>query len=406
MEDTMRQRIAGVIPAGRLWVWLLCATAGLAGCYSSDRLPAVPQELQDQAEVAGMPGVRYTAGNIPDFLRDAEESARRELDQRAKAGETGSLPPAHFLAVSGGGDNGAFGAGLLNGWTAAGTRPEFKLVTGVSTGALIAPFAFLGQKYDPVLKEIYTGISSKDVLEERNFLAAVLADAMADNAPLWNLTKKYITEQLLQEIAAEYAKGRLLFVGTTNLDARQPVIWNLGKIAASGHPEALKLFRSILIASAALPGAFPPVFIDVEAKGQRYQEMHVDGGASAQVFVYPTKYQLAERAAAIGMQRERHLYLIRNARLDPDWAHVERRTMSIAGRAITSLIQTQGKGDVFRIFAVSQRDQVDFNLAYIPESFKAGHKEEFDNPYMRQLFQLGYDLAKNGYDWAKQPPGF
>jgi predicted acylesterase/phospholipase RssA len=402
----MGQQIARMMPLGHLWAWLLCTTAGLGGWYPSDRLPAVPQELQAQAEVVGLPGVRYTEASMPDFLRDAEASARRELEQRAKAGETGPLPPAHFLAISGGGDNGAFGAGLMNGWTASGTRPEFKLVTGVSTGALIAPFAFLGQKYDPVLKEIYTGISSKDVLEERNFLAAVLADAMADNAPLWSLTKKYITEQLLQEIAAEYARGRLLFVGTTNLDARQGVIWNMGKIAASGHPGALQLFRSILIASAALPGAFPPVFIDVEAKGQRYQEMHVDGGASAQVFVYPTKYQLAERAAAIGMQRERHLYVVRNARLDPDWAHVERRTMSIAARAITSLIQTQGKGDVFRIFAVAQRDQVDFNLAYIPETFKVGHKEEFDNPYMRQLFQLGYDLSKNGYDWVKQPPGF
>jgi len=344
--------------------------------------------------------------NLSDFSKDALEAVRWEQEQRAKAGETGPLPPAHFLALSGGGDNGAFGAGLLNGWTAAGTRPQFKVVTGVSTGALTAPFAFLGQKYDPVLKEIYTTISSKDVLEDRNFLAAVLADAMADNAPLWKLTKKYVTEQLLQEIAAEHAKGRLLFVGTTNLDARQGVIWNMGKIAASGHPGALQLFRSLMIASAALPGAFPPVFIDVEVKGQRYQEMHVDGGASAQVFVYPANYRLNEVAAAAGIERERHLYVIRNARLDPEWAHVERRTMSIAGRAITSLIQTQGKGDVFRIFALAQRDQVDFNLAYIPDIFKAMHKEEFDNTYMRQLFDLGYGLAKNGYDWVKQPPGF
>lgn len=403
----MRQRIARRMPAGHLWVWLLCTTAGLAGCYPSDRLPAVPADLQAQAEVVGMPGVRYTAANISsDFSKDALESVRRELEQRAKAGETGPLPPAHFLALSGGGDNGAFGAGLLNGWSAAGTRPQFKVVTGVSTGALTAPFAFLGQKYDPVLKEIYTTISSKDVLEDRNFLAAVLADAMADNAPLWNLTKKYVTEQLLQEIAAEHAKGRMLFVGTTNLDARQGVIWNMGKIAASGHPGALQLFRSLMIASAALPGAFPPVFIDVEVKGQRYQEMHVDGGASAQVFVYPVSYRLKEAAAAAGIERERHLYLIRNARLDPEWAHVERRTMSIAGRAITSLIQTQGKGDVFRIFALAQRDQVDFNLAYIPDIFKAAHKEEFDNTYMRQLFDLGYGLAKNGYDWTKQPPGY
>ena len=113
-----------MILARHLWVGLLCMTAGLEGCYPSDRLPAVPQELQNQAEVVGLPGVRYTAGNMPDFLLDAEKSARRELEQRAKTGETGPLPPAHFLAVSGGGDNGAYGAGLLNGWTAAGSRPN------------------------------------------------------------------------------------------------------------------------------------------------------------------------------------------------------------------------------------------------------------------------------------------
>ncbi len=145
--------------------------------------------------------------------------------------------------------------------------------------------------------------------------------------------------------------------------------------------------------------------IDVEANGRRYQEMHVDGGATAQVFLYPPSLKLAELSKQRGIVRERRLYLIRNARLDPDWAEVERRTLSIAGRAINSLIQSQGVGDLYKIYAESQRDGIDFNLAYIPRSFNAPHKEEFDTEYMRQLFQTGYDLVVKGYRWDKTPPG-
>jgi predicted acylesterase/phospholipase RssA len=386
---------------------LLWAAVLVQGCATPVRRSAVPQELVAKAEVPGLPGVRYlVAGEMPEFLADAQESIKRELEYRAKAGQKGPLPPANFLALSGGGDDGAFGAGLLCGWTAAGTRPEFKLVTGISTGALIAPFAFLGPKYDEQLKAIYTNTPAKDILTPRNRLAAIFNDAMADNAPLWRLARKYVTEEMLREVAQEHAKGRILLVATTNLDARLPIIWNMGKIAASDHPKALELFRSIMIASAAIPGAFPPVMIDVEAEGKQFHEMHVDGGAVAQVFVYPVRFHLKERAAEMGIQRERRLYLIRNSRLDPGWAEVERRTLTIAGRAIASLILTQGVGDLYRIYSTSQRDGVDYNLAFIPETFNAPHKEEFDTEYMRQLFQVGYDRAVKGYTWLKKPPGF
>jgi len=383
----------------------LLSGVALAACSAPERLPAVPAALRDQAEVAGMPGVRLTA-DLSGILRDVQEATQRERDALAAAGHTGPLPPADYLALSGGGDKGAFGAGLLNGWTAAGARPEFKLVTGVSTGALIAPFAFLGPKYDALLKGIYTGISGKDIMEKRTLLAAVFDDAMADNAPLWRLTRKSVDEAMLRAIAAEHAKGRFLLIGTTNLDAMTPTIWNVGKIAASGHPRALELVHGILIASAAIPGAFPPVLIDVEAGGNRYQEMHVDGGTTAQVFVYPAAYRLKEETGALGIERERRMYVIRNARLDPEWAQVERRTLSIAGRSISSLIQTQGRGDLFRIHSLALRDEVDFNLAYIPETFNAPHEEDFDTGYMRALFQVGYDMAANGYPWAKAPPGY
>jgi hypothetical protein len=389
---------------------LLIAAALLLvqGCASAPtRHAAVPAELTAKAEIPGMPGVRYVAGSdMTEFARIGILALRNEQEYLAKQGHKGPLPPATYVAISGGGDNGAYTAGLLNGWTAAGTRPEFKLVTGISTGALIAPFAFLGPKYDATLTEVYTTISPKDVLVSRGLLAGMMSDAMADNAPLWVLTRKSVTAELLKEIAAEYAKGRFLLVATADLDARRGIIWDMGKIASYGTPQALDLFVSVMIASASIPGGLPPTMIDVEAGGKRYQEMHVDGGTMAQVFVYPVSLRVSDIAAAAGFTRERRLYVIRNARLDPDWANVERSTMSIAGRSIASLIHTQGIGDLYRIYTTAHRDGVDFNLTFIPSSFNFPHKEEFDNEYMRKLYETGYALGLKGVPWAKTPPGF
>jgi predicted acylesterase/phospholipase RssA len=377
------------------------------GCSTPQRLAAVPSELTAKAEIPGMPNVRFAlGGDITELSRTAQASLQLEKDNFAKQGHKGPLPPAIFLAISGGGDNGAFTAGLINAWTATGTRPEFKVVTGISTGALIAPFAFLGSKYDATLKEVYTTISPQDVLTRRGFLTGVMSDGMADNAPLMNLTRKSVTDAFLREVAAEYAKGRFLLIATADLDARRPIIWDMGKIATYGGPRALDLFVRVMIASASIPGGFPPMMLDVEVDGKTYQEMHVDGGIMAQVFAYPAALRLNESAAAVGVTRERKLYVIRNARLDPDWAQVERSTMSIAGRSVASLIHSQGIGDLYRIYATAQRDGVDFNLGFIPSSFKAEHKEEFDTEYMRALYKTGYDMMLNGFPWLKVPPGF
>ncbi|WP_342241107.1 patatin-like phospholipase family protein [Inquilinus sp. OTU3971] len=387
---------------------VVLAVALLAsGCSPPSRLAAVPERHEFNATVGSMQGIRYYP---PDHLgtleADARESVERERAALAASGHRGPLPPASYLAVSGGGENGAFGAGLLVGWTKTGTRPEFKVVTGVSTGALTAPFAFLGPAYDDRLAGIYTSITAAEVLEARGFLAAVTDDAMADTAPLRRTIAKYVTRDLLAAIAREHDKGRILLIGTTDLDAQRGVIWNIGKIAASGDPGALELVRSILVASAAIPGAFPPVMIDVMADGQPYQEMHVDGGASAQVFIYPPSLKVAEVAKKAGIVRQRDVYVIRNARLDADWADVKRRTLSIAGRAISSLIQTQGVGDLYRIYTVSQRDGVGFHLAYIPSSFDVKLETPFDQTYMRALFELGRKMGAEGYPWQTRPPGY
>jgi predicted acylesterase/phospholipase RssA len=375
------------------------------GCSTPPRKEAVPAALTSQAEIPGLPGVRYRLTEIDAMAREGLQSVERERRHLASTGHKGPLPPAVYLAVSGGGDAGAFGAGLLNGWTKAGNRPQFKLVTGISTGALIAPFAFLGPKYDARLKDFYTNIGPADIVEHRSLWAAVTNDALADNRPLWNRVAKEVDRALLDEIAAEYQKGRLLLIATSDLDARQAVIWNMTKIASSRDPRALELFRTVMVTSAAIPGAFPPTMIDVEAGGRAYQEMHVDGGAMAQVFLYPPSLSASMPKGRAPVERKRVAYIIRNSRLDPEWAQVERQTLSITGRAVTSLITTQGVGDLYRIYATTQRDKVDFNLAYIPKTFDAPHPHEFDTEYMRKLYDFAYTRAVKGYAWDKVPPG-
>lgn len=371
------------------------------------RLPAVPQSLTTEAQIPGIPNARYWVGlDIEPLIQAVGHARDRERAYLRSTGHSGTLPPLNLLAISGGGDKGAFGAGLLNGWTASGTRPEFKAVTGVSTGALIAPFAYLGPDYDPVLTAVYTKISPTDIARKRSVIAAIEDDGMADNRPLWALISKYIDQDLLDKIAAEHAKGRLLLIGTTDLDALQPVVWDMGEIAASGAPGAIDLFRSILLASAAIPGAFPPTMIRVEANGQRYEEMHVDGGASAQVFLYPPSMVAEAKKLSADFSRTGTVYVIRNATLHPTYGPVRRQTIGIATRAIASLIQTQGFGDLHRIYLTTQRDGLDFNLAYISADFTyEGKKEQFETAYMQKLYEFAYEQSKTGYQWKKTPPG-
>jgi predicted acylesterase/phospholipase RssA len=384
-------------------------TLVISGCSSLGRLHAVPESMQDTAKIPGFSGIRYRLDSKEDSEAFAQEAINAGLKEFAYLGYQGipkNPPPTHYLAVSGGGDNGAFTAGLLNGWSASGTRPEFKLVTGVSTGGLVAPFAFLGKDYDAVLKNSYTETEPRDILKPRWLLTALLSDALADNTPLWRKVRKEVTREMLDRIADEYKKGRLLLIGTTDLDDRTAVIWNMTKIASSQDPKALDLFHSIMIASAAVPGAFPPVMIDVEVDGKKYQEMHVDGGATSQVFVYPTTLRIKEISRQYDLNREKNLYVIRNDRLDPDWSETERAIVTIAGKSIQSLIHSQGIGDLYRIQSIARRDGLNFNLAFIPPEFNAPHKEEFDPEYMRALYQTGYDAALKGYDWHKAVPGF
>lgn len=371
----------------------------LAGCASPQRLPPVPNDSETMAYPLGLANARFFPLAERSKLVEEFKSAVQRQRQTLGLGPDDDLPTAYLLAVSGGGDNGAFGAGLLVGWSEAGDRPEFQIVTGVSTGSLIAPFAFLGRDYDQKMRDAYTTISADDIFIERGLIGALFDDALSDTTPLWEMISGFVNESMMAAIAREYRKGRLLLIGSTDLDAQRANIWNIGAIADSGHPGALDLVRKILRASSAVPGAFQPVLIDVEVNGEKYQEMHVDGGAIAQMFLYPPNIDVREIA-----HENRVAYLIRNAREDPEWASVEPQTLDIAGRAVSTLIHSSGENDLLRLYFTSQADNIDFNLAYIGSDFSAPHPSEFDTTFMNTLFHYAYQQALQGYQWKKEPP--
>lgn len=392
------------LPASRSRPILLLALLGLAtGCgYSREAI--VPEALVDRATIAAIPRARFWGDQLPPWFQDSLRAMHDQL--AASFTEEEMRLPSNYLVISGGGENGAFTAGVLNGWSASGTRPPFLVVTGISTGALIAPFAFAGPEYDEVLHRLYTSVSTEDIADARSTLSMLYSDSMADSAPLRRLIEDYVDERLMHAIAEKSREGRRLFVGTTNLDAERPVIWDITRIASSGAPGALDLIRNVLLASASIPGVFPPVYIDVDIDGKRYKEMHVDGGATNQLFLYPAALDWRQAAQDLELDGRHRLYIIRNGFIDPVWEVVEPKLSSIGFRAIHSLIRTQARGDLYRLYLGAKRDGIEYYLAHVPKSFRRKPTEDFDRAYMTELYQVGYDSAKGGYEWEREPPGF
>lgn len=369
---------------------------------------AVPLALADTAKALGPKPVRFWGDEKPKSIAAfVDEMQAQVRATRPEMVRRGARPRVAFLALSGGGADGAFGAGLLVGWSAAKTRPEFDLVTGVSTGSLAAPFAFLGSKYDPQLREIYTQYATRDLLKQQPVRGLLGGASLASSQPLADLIARYVDKDLMTAVAKQHERGRRLFIGTTNLDAQRPVIWDMGRIATSEHPEALTLFRRVLLASASIPGAFPPIRVSVNAGGEIHDEMHVDGGTAKQVFLFPSQLKLSRDVdKRTGVHPRRTLYIIRNGRLDPEYKVVKASTLSIAQRSIATLIKTQGIGDLVRLYDTARRNRISFNLAYIPGTFPDDSTEAFDPAYMSKLFELAYEKARKGYRWTKSPPGF
>jgi hypothetical protein len=393
-------RTIGLADAHALLAFILLLAVG--GCAQLDRLPAVAVADTDRASVAGISEARFLPSDTAAMAGFGRRLHERESKYFSSLGRP--IPPESLLAISGGGDNGAFGAGVLVGWSESGTRPSFKIVTGISTGALIAPLAFVGREYDSLLADMYTTIDQTDIFEKRLIVAGLLSDALADSTPLQHLLAKYVDANLVTRIAEESRRGRALVIITTNLDAGVPVVWNIGAIAESGRPEVIGLIRKILLASASIPGFFPPVMFDVMVDGVAHQEMHVDGGASMQTFLYPAALQVRKIPNG-GGARPRTAYVIRNGRLTQGWDEVARSTPAIATRAVATLTTNSGVGDLYRIYALAQRDGVRLQLAYIGDDFEQPHSAEFDRQYMVKLFEYGRAKAQAGYPWRGAPPG-
>ncbi|WP_083567123.1 patatin-like phospholipase family protein [Hyphomicrobium sp. CS1GBMeth3] len=379
----------------------------LSACASIDRLPAVPLALASEIKPLDVPYARFYADGDPAVFRAlAYEMVSKGQAHRERTGANSKkVKPTNFLAISGGGDDGAFGAGLLVGWTARGDRPEFAVVTGISTGALSAPFAFLGPEYDEQLKRVYTETSPDMIYSTEPILAILSGDAITDTTPLKKLIASYVDDAMVRRFAEEYDKGRLLLIATTNLDQARSIIWNVGAIAKSTDPRARELIVEVLRASASIPGAFPPVMLDVTVDGNRYEEMHVDGGAMAQVFLYPPSLRLK----TVDRVRPGHkdvAYIIRNGRLFRAETSVKRQTLAIAGQAISTMTAANAVNDLYRIYLTAQRDGVDFNLAYLEDEFTEPYKGPFDKTYMNKLFDYGYSKGAEGYAWRKLPPGY
>ena len=390
-------RAAGAVSVHRAVAFFVLISASLLSACSFIPRDNFTARQQEAATVPGVPNARVWV-----------DASRDELRKFVKSAAPVEKPTETFevLAISGGAYDGAYGAGIVNGWTKTGTRPKFTVVTGVSAGALIAPFAFLGPDYDTEVRESFAG-GEAAVLDLGNIFA-LLGPIDARRDSLVGLVDKFVTPKVLAGVAAEHARGRRLFIVTTNLDAQRGVIWDMGAIAASGRPGARELFRDVLVASASIPGVFGPTYIEVEAGGQRFREMHVDGGATTQVFTLPD-VMLADRLGGAPPKHPLgHIWVIINNHLGPQFEVVESGLLPTASRSFSTLIKSDSKHTLFATAEFVGQER--FNLTFIDGGFDkwlAVHpdvKPGFNTPYMRALYRYGFDKALAGHPWTNEVP--
>ncbi len=377
-----------------------CGTTGAATRTSVSAAVALAAEVPD------MPAVRHWGDRLPRDLDQLVAERDNQLRATRPAILTNRKQPLSFLALSGGAGDGAFGAGLLNGWSKAGTRPEFEVVTGISTGALMAPLAFLGPSYDATLQQVYTSYGTAELVNFKVFTGIFGGSALTGDNELKGVIARVVTEDLLAAVALEHARGRRLFIGTTNLDAQRPVVWDMGRIATSSAPNRLSLFRDVLLASAAVPALLPPVLIEVRSGAQRLDEVHVDGGATAEIFFLPPQIIQAAIRENPKKRAPLRLYVISNGRLGPQWQAVQPTTLAIATRSIDTLIKAQWASDLRAVHGTARSLGIEFRLIGVPDSFTLKPKEAFDRIYMTALFDAGRQLGQRGAPWLDSPPRF
>lgn len=383
---------------------LIVMAFGLSGCLTLER-PESNYPLTAEYQPRGFPNVRFSATDpgIPERLEaDARQQMHLNGKQRFDA-----------LALSGGGADGAFGAGVLVGWTERGDRPKFRMVTGVSTGALIAPFAFLGSAYDQKLKDAYTsGVA--DSLSKSRGLMSLFTPGVLDSHALYDLVSTYVDETMIRDIAREHETGRRLIVGTTNLDAQTGVLWDIGEIAAiavrSGSPqkmtEAQTLIRQVLVASSSVPGAFAPVMIDVESPTpgapNPFREMHVDGGVTLPFFILPES--MMNWTVPKDLISGGHIYVLVNGKITPQPAITPYNALHIMGRSLDTLTKAQARGTLISLNAFGQRNGMEVSQVSLPDTFIEGGMLAFEKDSMRRVFYYGYQLGASDKLWKADTP--
>ena len=319
-------------------------------------------------------------------------------------GNSEKQPPFNVLAISGGGAYGAFDVGVLAGWSESKTRPAFDVVTGISTGAFIATFAFLGPQYDAMVRDLYINARTEDVYEKRLWISIINSSSIASSRPLKKRLETAITSDVLKEVAKAHANGRRLYIGTTDLDTRRFVIWDMGAIASSGKPDALDLYRKIVLASGSVPGFFPPVLIDVEVDGHKYQELHVDGGTTTSVFVPMAMTKCDPRTASL--RPGSCVYVIASGKLYADSDTVKPKFVDITLDAISSMLYAGSRSDVFRIFNTALFCGMDFQLISVPQDFQLDATSlDIDAKQSHHLYELGFEMGKTRKGWRLTPPG-
>jgi predicted acylesterase/phospholipase RssA len=398
--------------SGFLTIIFLMSVLFLEGCAFVRPRNAVPIDFSGKVSIAGMLDIRTDIDDSDPIAmqKSLADSFKEDTEFNYPTNAQGKkIYPV--LAVSAGGPKGAYGAGFLKGWSKQGSRPTFKIITGVSSGAIIALCAFLGKDYDDQLEKFFTTISTKDIMKQNNILSILFGKSFMSSTPLAKKISSIVDENLIKKVAQEHRRGRRLFIGTVNLDAQEFVVWDMGAIACKGSPDSLDLFRKILLASSAMPMMFPPVYFEVTStSGELYSEMHVDGGAMREVFYIDRLTKNIEGAPEISgidlSEYSPQIYILCTSYMSPVRQQIKSNAVDIGLSSLETLQASAFSGDIYRLFAFAQRSNLDFNLAYIPVDYKPHPKEFFDTNEMQRLFKRGYDDAINGYKWHKTPPGY
>jgi Patatin-like phospholipase len=355
------------------------------------KAPPPPPAPKEPEERAPFTAEDMQAAIVPG-IADARAFGNSEVEF-AKLLPTATGP---WLALSGGGADGAFGAGVLTGWSQAGNRPEFAVVTGVSIGSLLAPYAFLGPSYDEELRKAFTTISAADIFEDR-----MTRESLFDYWPLRRSIEQRVTPKLLADVAAEHRKGRRLLVATTSLDTGRRMVWNMGAIAARGDDKALKLFRDILLASCSIPGFFAPVLIETQVNGKKIQEMHGDGTLTAPFFVVPESMLSTGNTTPPPLNQ---LYVMVNSKFSSEFRMPDRVMAGVLGRSIDVALTAAMRAEITLIYVAAQKHGIGLRVAFVDPAFNVPSRGPFDGKYMQALFDFGIEHGKKGTAFEETLP--